>query len=87
MMNIDRLHTGSSRQDALRPRAARSALVLPPDVRQYVETDLQGRPMPRSQRLQHYLDLGLIDEEWAAAEPEAAERDADELAGLEAEED
>ncbi len=43
--------------------------------------------MPRSQRLQHYLDLGLIDEEWAAAEPEAAERDADELAGLEAEED
>jgi hypothetical protein len=43
--------------------------------------------MPRrSRRLQRYIDLGLIDEEWAVREPEAAKRDADELARLEIEE-
>jgi hypothetical protein len=43
-------------------------------------------PRRRSRRLQRYVDLGFILEEWAITEPEAAERDAKELAKLEAEE-
>jgi hypothetical protein len=42
--------------------------------------------MPRSERLQRYIDLGFITERWAMTEPGAAERDAGELAVLEAEE-
>ena len=41
--------------------------------------------MDRSPRLQRYLGLGLLDEEDAIEDPEAAERDAAMLEEMEAE--
>jgi hypothetical protein len=51
------------------------------------EAKEQEIPRRRSKRLQRYIDLGFIIEAWAVTEPEAAERDANELAKTEAEED